>query len=86
MSNLAEKLESSYLPEPPLQDFTFSSGELRIFRQKERMDCAQWSEEYRILQVSSIPGLWRHANAPYFKEAMEIYSLPWVRELIVAAA
>ena len=86
MSNLAEKLESNYLPEPPLQDFTFSSGELRIFRQKERMDCAQWSEEYRILQVSSIPGLWRHANAPYFKEAMEIYSLPWVRELIVAAA
>lgn len=86
MSNLAEKIDFESLPELPLRDFSFLPGEQRIFRKKDPLDCAEWAERHRVLQVSSIQGIWRHANAPYFKELMEMYSLPWVREIIVAAA
>jgi phage terminase large subunit GpA-like protein len=87
MTNLAYNLDTSFshLPEPPLRDFEFFPGELEVCRKKEPMDCADWAERFREIRVSSVPGLWRHTNAPYFEEPMRWISLPWVREIRICA-
>lgn len=74
-----------WLPAPPVRPFTWYDGELDVYRQKEPIDCAQWAERHREIRVSSIPGLWRHSNAPYLQFPMECYSLPWVREIVICA-
>lgn len=77
----------SWLPEAPLRDFDFFPGELKALAMKEPLEngCADWAERYREVRLSSIPGLWRHENAPYFEEPMRMYSMPWVREVRVCA-
>lgn len=46
---------------------------------------ADWAERHRIIQVSSVPGPYRHENAPYFWFPLHLYSLAWTREIRVAA-
>lgn len=77
----------SWLPAPPLRNFDWFPGEERALAMKEPLPhgAADWAERHRIIQVSSVPGPYRHENAPYFWFPLHCYSLPWVREIRVAA-
>ncbi len=76
-----------WLPAPPLRNFDWFPGEDRALAMKEPLPngAADWTERHRVIQVSSVPGPYRHENAPYFWFPLCCYSLPWVREIRVAA-
>lgn len=84
--NVAEKTDPfSWLPKPELRSHEFWEGELAVFRKKELLSVSQYSEKYRVVSVSSIPGPWRNKNAPYLTEIMDTWGLERTRGIIVCA-
>jgi phage terminase large subunit GpA-like protein len=73
--------------------FTFTPGEQRVFRPRERdprtgrpLTVSQWAERYRVVTTGKLPGRWSNANAPYAVTPMDLWTHPTVREIYLCFA
>lgn len=71
----------------PLIEKLFCSA-LQTLRPPEAITVSQWAERYRQVSagVSSLPGKWRNANAPYLAEIMDCFTDDDIREVVVMKA
>jgi len=65
------------------ETFTFTPGERRVFKRKEKLTVSQWAERHRIITNGPITGPWRNDVTPYTREPMDTLNLPWVRKVFL---
>lgn len=61
--------------------FSFSRAERKIFRKKKPIKVSEWSEKYRVLTMSVLPGVWRNEVTPYLVGIMDAAGRVYVREI-----
>lgn len=69
--------------QPLFNHFSWTEGELQVFRKKEPLTVSQWAEKNRVVRMGANPGPWRNNKTPYSKEIMDTFGLPWIREVVV---
>lgn len=69
---LAEEKSFSY-------EFTWSKPERKTMRRQKKILCSEWSERYRVLTMSSLPGPWRNEVTQYLVGIMDAACFPSVR-------
>ncbi len=74
-------------PDLKSQDsLTFTPGERRVFRLRERLTVSEWAERYRIVTNGPMTGLWQNTTTPYLVGPMNAISQPHVRRIILMFA
>lgn len=86
MLSTATALRSPAPSPPDPETCTFTTGERRIFRPKEKLTVSQWAERHRIVTNGPMTGKWRNDITPYLVEPMDTLNLPWVRQIILQFA
>lgn len=61
----------------------FSDPERKIFRKRKRIPVSRWSEQYRVVTMSVLPGKWRNETTPYLAGIMDASFFPSVQTIIV---
>lgn len=78
-----------WLPESRRQQLAGKHVKVKIcrgvrarLRTLERIPPSDWNEKYRVMpSAESFPGRWRRDIAPHAAKVMDVWALPWVREL-----
>lgn len=60
---------------PPYR-FAFSKAERIVMRRQKWLPPSQWAERYRMVRMSSLPGLWQNVFTPYLVGVMDAGPLP----------
>lgn len=66
--------------------FTFTEGERRIFRPRDRARVWQWAPRNRVVTDGPARGPWRNDMTPYLIGPMDAWDDPWVREIYLCFA
>lgn len=71
-------------PQPSLfQPVRFFPAEREVFRKKEKLTPSQRAEKYRVVTLGAHVGPWRNDITPYLAHIMDIWALPYVREVVI---
>ena len=57
------------------------SSERLVLRKRPDIPNSEWSEQNIVLKKTSMPGPFRNKVQPYLAGIMDIFGLPWVREV-----
>jgi phage terminase large subunit GpA-like protein len=71
--------------QPGTVNFRWPAGARHVWRRPEIVPVADWAERNRFINMSSRPGPWSNDTAPYLCGPMNVYFLPFVREMVVVA-
>jgi len=66
--------------------FRFSEPERKIFRKHRKIPVSVWSERYRHVTLSVLPGKWKNSVTPYLAGIMDASFFPSVRTIIICKA
>ena len=82
---------TSLLPELPHRIRQMLSGRKVVFdlprqikmrlRQPEKIKVSEWAAQHRVVSDGAHTGPWRHDYAPHTVKIMDMFGLPWVREI-----
>ena len=61
--------------------FRFSKAEKKVLRKRKPIRVSEWSEKYRVLTMSFLPGRWHNDITPYLTGVMDAAGRPYVREI-----
>ena len=70
---------------PGLVRFSWPSSARKVWRRPELLSPSVWAERYRVLDVGSRPGPWANTTARYLCGPMDVFFLPFIREIVVVA-
>jgi len=65
---------------------TISDAEKRTFRKHRKIPASQWSEMYRYVTMSVLPGKWRNDVTPHLAGIMDASFFPSVQTIILCKA
>lgn len=72
--------------EPGVVPFNWPASVRKIWQRPDLLAPSVWAERYRVLDdLSSRPGPWNNDTARYLAGPMDVYFLPFVREIVVVA-
>lgn len=63
--------------------FAFSKAERIVMRRQKWLPPSQWAERYRMVRMSSLPGLWQNVFTPYLVGVMDAARFPGVEVVIL---
>lgn len=56
--------------------FAFSQAERTVMRRQKWLPPSKWAERYRVVRMSSLPGLWQNIFTPYLVGIMDAARFP----------
>ena len=63
--------------------FVFSKAERTVMRRQKWLPPSQWVERYRVVRMSSLPGMWQNIFTPYLVGVMDAARFPGVEVVIL---
>lgn len=63
--------------------FVFSKAERTVMRRQKWLPPSQWVERYRVVRMSSLPGMWQNVFTPYLVGVMDAARFPGVEVVIL---
>src|ERR1035437_6210337 len=78
--NMVNKMNQTAAQQPT---FTFTEGERRVFRRKEKLFVWQHAEKTRVITDGNIKGPWRNSVTPYTVGPMHCWTMPSVRKIFL---
>ena len=63
--------------------FAFSQAERTVMRRQKWLPPSKWAERYRVVRMSSLPGLWQNIFTPYLVGIMDAARFPGVEAVIL---
>ena len=83
-------LHAASAPLAPVPSFRFTAGEARVFRPRDRhprtglpLTVSQWADIHRVVTEGGRRGPWSTDFAAYTREPMDVWTLPYVRRIIL---
>lgn len=84
--DVAADVRSGLKSRDPAFAFTLSPGERKVMRRAKAIPVSKWAEQFRVVEMSSIPGKWQNIFTPYLRGIMDACGTPGIETVIVCKA